>query len=63
VQPGEVIVLEDSPNGVNGARRAEMFVVAVPNSITAGADLSAADVILSSLTETTLDDLLAKAQQ
>lgn len=63
VQPNEVIVLEDSPNGVNGAKRAQMFVVAVPNSITAGADLSAADLLLSSLEEITLDELLAKAQQ
>jgi len=63
VQPDEVIVLEDSPNGVNGAKRAEMFVVAVPNSITARADLSAADMTLSSLSEITLDDLLAKARR
>ena len=63
VQPNEVIVLEESPNGVNGAKRAQMFVVAVPNSITAKADLSAADLLLTSLDEITLDDLLAKAQQ
>ena len=62
-QSNEVIVLEDSPNGVNGAKRAQMFVVAVPNSITAGADLSAADLLLSSLEEITLDELLTKAQQ
>lgn len=62
VQPNEAIVLEDSPNGVNGAKRAQMFVVAVPNSITAGADLSAADLLLPSLDQITLDDLLAKAQ-
>ncbi len=63
VRPNEAIVLEDSPNGVNGAKRAQMFVVAVPNSVTAGADLSAADLLLSSLDEITLDDLLAKARQ
>lgn len=63
VRPNEAIVLEDSPNGVNGAKRAQMFVVAVPNSVTAGADLSAADLLLSSLNEITLDDLLAKARQ
>ena len=62
VRPGDVIVLEDSPNGVHGAKRAGMFVVAVPNSITARADLGAADLQLSSLAEITLDGLLEKAQ-
>jgi HAD superfamily hydrolase (TIGR01509 family) len=63
ILPNEVIVLEDSENGVNGAKRANMFVVAVPNSITVGSDLSLADLQIRSLTEVTLDDLLAKAAE
>lgn len=63
VLPNEVIVLEDSENGVNGAKRANMFVAAVPNSITVESDLSLADLYIRSLAEVTLDDLLAKAER
>lgn len=63
VQPDEVIVLEDSFNGVTGAKRAGMFVVAVPNPVTRESDLSAADVYLNSLAETSLDELLAVAER
>lgn len=61
VKPGEVIVLEDSYNGVNGARRAGMFVVAVPNRITRESDLSQADLILDSLAAISLDALIKAA--
>ena len=63
IQPGEAIVLEDSQNGVNGAKRAGMFVVAVPNPITVKSDLSQADLLIESLAGITLDDLLTKASQ
>jgi HAD superfamily hydrolase (TIGR01509 family) len=58
----EVIVLEDSNNGVIGAKRAGMFVVAVPNEITRASDLSAADLHLESLAECSLEELLAVAE-
>lgn len=58
VQPEEVIVLEDSYNGVLAARRAGMFVVAVPNQVTGQADLSQANLILASLEEMPLKDLM-----
>ncbi len=60
VTPDEVIVFEDSPNGVLAAKRAEMFVVAVPNPLTAQLDLSQADMVLDSLEEISLGDLLEK---
>lgn len=60
--PDEVIVLEDSENGVVGARRAGMFVVAVPNEITAASDLSMANMRLDSLAEITLPELLAMVE-
>jgi HAD superfamily hydrolase (TIGR01509 family) len=62
VQPGEVIVLEDSYNGVTGAKKAGMFVVAVPNPITRASDLSAADLQLNSLADTSLEELLKIAE-
>ena len=52
------IVFEDSPNGVKAANRAGIFVVAVPNSVTGMLSLQGADLILHSLSELSLSDLL-----
>jgi HAD superfamily hydrolase (TIGR01509 family) len=57
----EAVAIEDSPNGVTAAKRAGLFCVAVPNRITAGLDLSQADLVVGSLAEVTLDELLTKA--
>ncbi len=62
VQPAEAIAFEDSPNGVSAAKRAGLFVVAVPNPLTRYADLSHADLVLESLAAMPLDALLALAQ-
>jgi HAD superfamily hydrolase (TIGR01509 family) len=60
VPPSEAIAIEDSPNGLTAAKRAGMRCVAIPNSITARLDLSHADLLLGSLAEVTLPDLLRK---
>ncbi|MEJ2511732.1 MAG: HAD-IA family hydrolase, partial [Anaerolineales bacterium] len=62
VKRDEVIVLEDSGNGVKGAKRAGMVVVAVPNEVTRHMDLSEADLYLESLEEISLDALLERFQ-
>ena len=56
----EAIAIEDSPNGVIAAKRAGLRCVAIPNTITAGLDLSHADVLLHSLSEVTLSELLQR---
>ena len=61
VSAQEAIAIEDSPNGVTAAKRAGLWCVAIPNTITAKLDLSGADLLLRSLAEITLADLLAKA--
>ena len=61
VGASEAIAIEDSPNGITAAKRAGMRCVAVPNSITACLDLGQADVLLGSLAEVTLAELLLKA--
>ena len=60
VAASDAIAIEDSPNGVTAAKAAGMRCVAIPNSITARLDLSHADVILNSLAEVTLRQLLQR---
>ncbi|HKV86601.1 MAG TPA: HAD-IA family hydrolase, partial [Candidatus Dormibacteraeota bacterium] len=60
VEPGESIAVEDSPNGVAAAKRAGMKCVAIPNLITARLDLSQADLILDSLADMTVGQLLER---
>src|SRR5450759_5643963 len=54
----EAIAIEDSPNGVMAAKRAGMRCVAIPNSITARLDLGQANLLLGSLADVTLAELL-----
>jgi HAD superfamily hydrolase (TIGR01509 family) len=58
VPASEGLAIEDSPNGIAAAKRAGLLCVAIPNPITAGLDLGAADVRLGSLAEVTLQELL-----
>ena len=60
VAPSDAIALEDSPHGVDAARAAGLRVVAVPNPVTAQMDLSAADLVITSLAECSLADVLAR---
>jgi HAD superfamily hydrolase (TIGR01509 family) len=56
------VVFEDSPNGVLAAKRAGIFVVAVPNDVTSMLSLDHADLILSALSDMPLSMLLDKVQ-
>ena len=60
VSPSEAVAIEDSPNGVIAAKQAGMLCVAIPNSITARLDLSQADLVLRSLSDVPLRDLLQR---
>jgi HAD superfamily hydrolase (TIGR01509 family) len=62
VQKNEAIVFEDSPNGVKAANRAGIFVVAVPNPITAKLNIENANLILKSLSDLSLPALLNTVQ-
>lgn len=58
----ETVVFEDSPNGILAARRAGLRVVAVPNPVTKHADFSHADLVLGSLANLALEELLEKLE-
>jgi putative hydrolase of the HAD superfamily len=62
LQPEEGIAFEDSLNGIRAAKAAGLFCVAVPNPITETFALDEADVLLRSLEEVPLDDLLARVE-
>lgn len=59
VQNTEAVVFEDSLNGVEAARRAKIFVVAVPNPLTSKMGVSG-DLTVSSLANLSVQDLQAK---
>jgi HAD superfamily hydrolase (TIGR01509 family) len=58
--PAEGIAFEDSPNGVTAAKAAGLVCVAVPNPITATLALDDADLVVESLAEVPLTELLAR---
>lgn len=59
VAPKEAVAFEDSANGIAAAKDAGLLCVAVPNALTAGMDLSRADLRLTSLAATPLESVLA----
>jgi len=62
VRANEAIVFEDSPNGVRAARSAGIFVVAVPNAVTSQLSIENANLIVRSLTDLSLPELLNKVK-
>ena len=62
VRAHEAIVFEDSPNGVQAALSAGIFVVAVPNSVTSQLSIENANLTLRSLEDLSLRELLNKVQ-
>jgi HAD superfamily hydrolase (TIGR01509 family) len=57
------VVFEDSPNGMRAARAAGMLCVAVPNALTRELVLPDPDLVVSSLAERPLAELLDRLRQ
>ena len=60
VTPAVAVAFEDSAHGVKAASAAGLRVVAVPSHLTRSLDFGDADLVLGSLAEVSLDDLLRK---
>jgi putative hydrolase of the HAD superfamily len=62
VTADEAIAFEDSPNGITAAKAAGLYCVAVPNPTTATLDVTHADLVLCSLEEVPLAELLRRVE-
>jgi len=62
VKKEAAVVFEDSPNGVKAANQAGIFVVAVPNPVTSLLVIEGANLILSSLSELPISELMNTVQ-
>lgn len=60
VAPSSAVALEDSANGIAAAKAAGLRCVAIPNPMTAGLDLGAADLRITSLAAVTVAGLLER---
>lgn len=58
IQPHQAIALEDSANGVQAAKQAGIFCVAIPNRLTQYLSFDHANVQLASLADVSLTDLI-----
>jgi len=58
VRADQTFVIEDSPIGVTAAKRAGLYCVAVPNELTRHMHLDHADLLLHSLEDKTLPELV-----
>jgi HAD superfamily hydrolase (TIGR01509 family) len=63
LDPREAVAFEDSPNGIRAAKAAGIFCVGVPNRITADLGLDQADLVVGSLAELPLEQLLERADE
>jgi beta-phosphoglucomutase-like phosphatase (HAD superfamily) len=63
VEPTRAIAVEDSANGLQAAHAAGLVCVAVPNSVTRGHDLSAAELLVESLAAVPIEDAVKRLSE
>lgn len=60
IKPGESVAFEDTRNGIQSAKEAGLFCIAVPNQLTSSLDLSKADWKVNSLADISLKMILER---
>jgi beta-phosphoglucomutase-like phosphatase (HAD superfamily) len=60
VLPSESIAFEDSPNGALAAKRAGMYCVIVPNSVTESLVFGDTDLRIESMLQLSLSEIIAR---
>jgi HAD superfamily hydrolase (TIGR01509 family) len=63
LKASDVVAIEDTPFGVEAAKAAGIFTIATPGETTAGQDFSAADLVVTSLSSVTLEELQKLLEQ
>jgi beta-phosphoglucomutase-like phosphatase (HAD superfamily) len=63
LKASDVVAIEDTPFGVEAAKAAGIFTVATPGEMAAGQDFSAADLVVTSLSSVTLEELQKLLEQ
>jgi len=58
IRPSEILVFEDSPNGILAAQRAGMYCIVIPNRLTSQLDIHGADLILPAMNAIPLEKLI-----
>jgi HAD superfamily hydrolase (TIGR01509 family) len=62
VAPSAALAVEDSAHGVAAAKAAGLWCVAVPGPLTRSLDFSAADVVLESLADASLSEVMTRTR-
>jgi HAD superfamily hydrolase (TIGR01509 family) len=62
VRGEQAIAFEDSPNGIQAAKAAGLFCIAIPNELTTTLPLGQADLRMGSMADMPLDQLLQKVE-
>lgn len=63
MKASDVVAIEDTPFGVEAAKAAGICTVATPGEMAAGQDFSAADLVVTSLSSVTLEELQKLLEQ
>ena len=63
LKASDVVAIEDTPFGVEAAKAAGIFTVATPGEAAAGQDFSEADMVVTSLSSVTLEELQKLIEQ
>ncbi len=61
VKPNRSIALETTSRGVHSAKKAGLYCVSIPNAVTGTVSMDAADLVLISLEDMTLDEIIEHA--